>query len=357
VADYNLFAADKNCFIKHSAIHSDLVLDSCPEFEPLVSIIIPTFRRPELLRQAIDSAVSQSCSVSYEIIVVDNERDPAWAEAVDAICRASLANCIRLYRNGHNLGMFGNWNRGVELARGEWLTILSDDDVLLPAFIQTAWDCRAGNAMVVGETVKLSSPREYRASSAGDLQVTGVRLDDLMVGNVTPGLLGALVSRRMVLSIGGFDEDLWPVSDYVFNAKYWTRCGIRKVNREFAIYRWLENESQKVAALQGTVENDMRMKIDLLDYLGCSGLRRHVADFLLRKQSSYTALVVCPSVNSKFDAAESMRKLDVRGTHVFAWVITMLKKGRLSSSMLRTIRRMLWMAAVRGCREAQGESA
>lgn len=351
MADYNLFAVDKNCFIKQSAIRSDLVLDRCPELEPLVSIIIPTFRRPQLLRQAIDSAASQSCSVSYEIVVVDNEQDPAWTAAVDAICRASQASCIRLYRNRQNLGMFGNWNRGIELARGDWVTILSDDDVLLPAFIQSAWDCRAGNAMVVGEAVRLSSPEEYRASVAGDLQVIGVRLDDLMVGNVTPGLLGALVSRRMALSMGGFDEDLWPVSDFVFNAKYWMKFGIRKVNREFAIYRWLENESQKVAALRGTVENDMRLKVDLLDYLGCSGVRRCMADFLLRKQGSYTALVVCPSVNEDFNAIQSLETLKLRGGHLSAKILVFLKGLSIGRVVLRRGRMLLWRLAMHGFHE------
>jgi len=347
VADCNLFEADKNSFIKHSAIHSNLVLDSCAELEPLVSIIIPTFRRPELLRQAIDSAANQSCSVSYEIVVVDNEQDPVWVAAVDAICRASQANCIRLYRNGQNLGMFGNWNRGVELARGEWLTILSDDDVLLPTFIQTAWDCRAGNAMIVGESVKLSSPQEYRASAAEDLKITSLRLNDLMVGNVTPGLLGALVSRKSALSIGGFDESLWPVSDYLFNAKYWTRFGIRKLNRDFAIYRWLENESQKVATLEETVRGDYQLKTDLLNYMGCFGVRRFIANFLLRRQAAYCTMIVCPSVNKDFDKFASLSRMGLQADSFAPKALAYCKKIKVINSALGKARRLAWSLALR----------
>ena len=43
---------------------------------------------------------------------------------------------ISYYKNKENLGMFGNWNRCLELARGEWVCILHSDDKIMPNYIE-----------------------------------------------------------------------------------------------------------------------------------------------------------------------------------------------------------------------------
>jgi len=104
---------------------------------PLVSILIPTYRRPALLKKAIASALNQDCQIEYEIIVVDNEQDKAIAAEVDNTVANYCSEKLFLHRNEYNLGAYGNWNRCVELAKGKWVTILNDDDILLPDFLTT----------------------------------------------------------------------------------------------------------------------------------------------------------------------------------------------------------------------------
>ena len=90
----------------------------CPE--PFFSIVIPTFRRVDFLRIALDSALDQQDSpFSYEVVVVDN--DPPTGESSptqDMLAQYQDTNLL-YYRNKENLGIAGNWNRCCTLARGD----------------------------------------------------------------------------------------------------------------------------------------------------------------------------------------------------------------------------------------------
>ena len=104
---------------------------------PRLTIGIPTFRRLPLLVEAVRSAAAQRGVGSFEILITDNDPGSSgWAGLVEAA--PDLRNApIRYVINAENIGMFGNWNRCIELARGEWLTILNDDDLLDPDFAAT----------------------------------------------------------------------------------------------------------------------------------------------------------------------------------------------------------------------------
>lgn len=106
------------------------------ENNTVITIAIPTYKRPKYLRQAIDSAVHQmGTSISYNIIVVNNDPETDMSPFVEAYRNAPVN--IRFYTNECNLGMLGNVNRCVELAEGTWIAFLHDDDLLLPDYIHT----------------------------------------------------------------------------------------------------------------------------------------------------------------------------------------------------------------------------
>lgn len=100
----------------------------------LITIAIPTYNRPKFLRQAIESAINQiNVSVPYEIVIVNNNPDADMSELVTYYESTSID--VRFYNNTRNIGMLGNVNRCVELARGDWIAFLHDDDLLLPQYV------------------------------------------------------------------------------------------------------------------------------------------------------------------------------------------------------------------------------
>lgn len=94
---------------------------------PLVSVIIPTFKRPALVLQAVNSAIDQTAS-DLEIIVVIDGGDCATVAALESLSLPQL----RLLPLEKRVGGSRARNEGVLIARGEWIAFLDDDDLWLP---------------------------------------------------------------------------------------------------------------------------------------------------------------------------------------------------------------------------------
>jgi glycosyltransferase involved in cell wall biosynthesis len=95
--------------------------------EPLVSAVIPTFRRPELVLRAVFSALAQTLE-AIEVIVVVDGGDDATVESLGRIDDDRL----RIVVPGRHLGNAGARNAGIAEARSRWIAFLDDDDLWMP---------------------------------------------------------------------------------------------------------------------------------------------------------------------------------------------------------------------------------
>ena len=93
----------------------------------LVSVIIPTLRRHDLVLRAIRSVLSQTYS-AFEIVVIIDGADPRTVEALADVQDSRL----RVLQNETSIGPGGARNRAAETAKGEWIEFLDDDDEWLP---------------------------------------------------------------------------------------------------------------------------------------------------------------------------------------------------------------------------------
>src|ERR1700730_17966377 len=97
--------------------------------KPAVSICIPTYNGSTYLPACLDSALSQTYS-DFELLIVD---DCSSDDSVDiAKAYAKRDSRIQVFVNDHNLGLVGNWNRSVQLSRGEWVKFIFQDDLIRP---------------------------------------------------------------------------------------------------------------------------------------------------------------------------------------------------------------------------------
>ena len=100
--------------------------------EPKVSVLVPTYNRPQLLAKALASVMIQDfCDL--EIIVRDDAGRPDEVE--DVIKRAG-DNRILYRRNEHNSGDYATNVALYAEARGKYLAHLDDDDQWRPEFLQ-----------------------------------------------------------------------------------------------------------------------------------------------------------------------------------------------------------------------------
>lgn len=313
-----------NCFERHSEKQSVLIQGSIGTIKPLVSVMIPTYRRPKLLREAIASALAQDTSLAFEVVVVDNESDPVMAEEVDNVVRSFEASNLYLYRNEINIGMFGNWNRCIELAKSEWISILNDDDLLKPGFLQAVLQAKFGESMVAcgvecfGNKLPASSNQKktlrtiYRYLTKICFYKNGVRqlsAADALKGNPVHAALGVLFSKKKAIALGGYNEKYWPIADYVFNVKYWFDFGALMLADNLALCRFEENESLKIKTIEGFIIQGNKFKLDIIESLPVGDIYKKILNFIASIQIKLDASRHQLLYNDKFNAESVLSSL------------------------------------------------
>ena len=100
---------------------------------PLVTILIPTYNRAQFLREALQSALTQTYQ-ELEILILD---DASPDETASVAAEFADDPRVQYIRHSENLGISGNWRAGIERAQGEFFCFLHDDDTFEPEFIET----------------------------------------------------------------------------------------------------------------------------------------------------------------------------------------------------------------------------
>ena len=99
----------------------------------MISIVIPTYNRRVLLARAIDSVLKQTLQ-AFEVIVVDD----GSTDGTEVLFTETYSDPrIRYDRLQENQGVHKARNRGIDLARGEYLTFLDSDDELMSHALAT----------------------------------------------------------------------------------------------------------------------------------------------------------------------------------------------------------------------------
>lgn len=116
----------------------------------LITIAIPTYQRLNYLQAAVKSALDQTYP-NIEILISQDPTieglDPAirnWSQNI-----ASQQPQVSYQANACNLGLAGNWNAVAAAAKGEYIVIIGDDDLLLPNFVETLINAARSDAEVV----------------------------------------------------------------------------------------------------------------------------------------------------------------------------------------------------------------
>lgn len=182
------------------------------ESRPLVSLCIPTFNRMEYLRLCLDSVKAQTYA-HIEILVSDNCSTDAT--------RQMLAEMEGLVLNLQptNVGMVGNWNSLLQRAQGEYCVLLSDDDILLPTFVETLvayLDDSAVEFAYSSVTIIDGAGREVGASPIAPLRETGLEFVDATLAQKRVPYPSAILFRRESARTAGFFSEMGNQTDVAF---------------------------------------------------------------------------------------------------------------------------------------------
>lgn len=184
---------------------------------PLVSIVIPTFNREDLVAQAIDSALAQT-HPRCEVVVVD---DGSTDRTADVLAR--YAGRIVAIRQ-ENAGLAGARNTGIRASRGAFVGFLDSDDLWEPRLVEEALNVFAAHPEVGAvflaerEIDPGGSVRAHvhtKRTPGAFFTPEGMIGRDTGVGSGRPP-----VARRALLERGMFDESF---RNYAVDCEMWIR--------------------------------------------------------------------------------------------------------------------------------------
>ena len=106
----------------------------------IVSVVIPTCGRPDLLQRAVRSALAQTLRAIEVVVVIDGE-DPGTRLAMERVAYQDPR--LHVLALPKSVGGSDARNRGVDAAAGEWIAFLDDDDEWFPGKLQAQLDAVA----------------------------------------------------------------------------------------------------------------------------------------------------------------------------------------------------------------------
>ncbi|BCS55009.1 glycosyltransferase [Geobacter sp. SVR] len=236
---------------------------------PLVSVIIPAFNHEKYVQKAIKSVIDQTYNNIELIVLNDGSKDDTHQQIIsmEVYCKNRFTSFA--YINKNNEGLTITLNKGITLAKGDFISLLASDDMFLPdkiEFLVKEFNALDNNyALVSGDTdfidaddncvevdlngniandkTRLSFNSSIRFLTYRrinyDLQRNFGTYESFFEGNYFSGL-AALIRKSSIIEMGLYDIntklediDMWFRLSKKYKFKY--------VDKVLAHYRWHEN--------------------------------------------------------------------------------------------------------------------
>lgn len=202
---------------------------------PLLSVVIPTLGRPTLDEQL---AALSACrwDEPWEVVLADNGSGGAVARACERWQGRGVP--IRYVDASGRAGRSHAVNRGAEAARGRWLLLIDDDDLVEPDIVTEVGDAflAGARAVVFNLNVREVNPTHVWRSN----QQAQATEDQRPMFRGIPAVWGcAGIERSLFLDLGGFDEDRPYAEDLDFSVRLHEQVGVEPVwlRRQLIHYR------------------------------------------------------------------------------------------------------------------------
>lgn len=202
---------------------------------PMISVIIPSYNHGEFIAEAIASVVAQNYRPLELIIVDDGSQDNSVTvinREIKDLQKHGPGLAVRFFRQP-NSGAHIAINRGLNLADGEWLTILNSDDRFLPKRLSKLISKCRGEKSLLGLTrvlhvdandrlVPPNSPfvSWYRDSLSKTFPTVGFHL---LYNNVAVSTGNLFFHKSLFERLGGFRSyELMHDYDFILRSLTWT---------------------------------------------------------------------------------------------------------------------------------------
>jgi glycosyltransferase involved in cell wall biosynthesis len=294
-----------------------------------VSICVPTYNRPELVREAVESALNQTYA-DIEVVVSDDSPDDRTEHALTDLIGARQ---IRYVRNKAALRQARNVNQLFDLANGEFLVLLHDDDLLLPDAVSALVDC-----FVVDPAITAAFGKQYligrngKADEAGSVSLNATYWR-------TPEFAGRQLGLRSVL-VAQFPNDGYMVRAMTARQVRYRdvpsvgdACdfdfGLRLAATDTTFY-FLDRYTAKYRITGESVGSGNNYANLTFDLLAALDLPADLAPARLQRLRAYAA----PAVNKWLTLGEHHSALRVYRSRGYGWTRRLSLQGVVQAALL-----------------------
>src|SRR6185437_15007059 len=135
--------------------------------DPLVSVVLGTYNGETFLKEQLDSVLAQTYP-NIEIIAVDDGSTDATVSILNEY--AQKDPCIKVFVNETNLGFIKNFEKGIRLSTGHWISVCDQDDYWFPEKIANMVRAIGDHPMVYCDSLLCGA----------DLQPLGKKISDIV---------------------------------------------------------------------------------------------------------------------------------------------------------------------------------
>jgi len=182
-----------------------------------ITTIIPTYRRPQLLRRAIQSVLNQTYP-DFQVCVYDNASGDETAEVVAEFAKKDSR--VKYHCHAENIGAVANFNYGMAQVDTPYFSFLSDDDIVLPDFYATTlagFTLHPDAIFSAGEVIEMTEQGEVVKAPLHTWSREGYFTPPeglLEMIRVKPPILTGILFRRELIEQFGFFDDNIDINDY-----------------------------------------------------------------------------------------------------------------------------------------------
>jgi glycosyltransferase involved in cell wall biosynthesis len=273
---------------------------------PLVTVIMPTYNRPSLIRESIESVLSQTMQ-DWELIVVNDGGDKGVERTL-----AEYPDPRIVYISAEHGGLSSALNVGLSQARGPWIAYLDDDDIFYPDHLETLVGFLESHPEVKAAYTDMY--RAYQRRQGNSYRVAkrvldyGQDLDQrrLRSGSQIPNRDPLMHHKSCTKEVGGFHEGLEYTMDWDFLLRLSRAFEVQHIRKITGEFRTRDDASQ-MTAMSGADRNSCRNTILYLNNI-CPLTGR-----LLRSQSRGHGRKLVKELDQVLKIRESMiRELELR---------------------------------------------
>lgn len=212
---------------------------------PLVSIIIPTFRRPEAALEAIYTVRSQSYQNWEVIIVDDNPPESKAREQTRSLLSSFVNDQIHYIEHDENRGACAARNTGVKNSSGSLIAFLDDDDLWAPEKLKRQVNALlSNNSTCICICSVLEVYREGQRIVKFDPGAESYR--DYFLNRGSGVTCSAIVIHRAIYErVQGFDEDLESYQDLDLILRALALGGACSIDEPLVTYRLADSGISK----------------------------------------------------------------------------------------------------------------